>query len=200
MWPRHRFHGKWPAKSQPEENFAMPAQKFKANRPGDDPYKNFRFKVKWDGNYVAGVSKVSVLKHGDEVIKHPHGDPNVVRVTPGQSTHDPIILEQGVTHDIAFEQWANKLWDYHKSAGTGPDVSLRDFRKDIIIELYNESGQKVIAYNVYRCWVSEYQALPELDGKGNAIAIQMLKLENEGWERDQSVSEPTETSYSSSSS
>lgn len=179
----------------------MPAPQFKVNTNRYDPYKNFRFKVKWDGNYVAGISKVSVLKRSTEVIKHRMGgDPSVVRVTPGQSTYDPITLEQGVTHDVSFEQWANKVWDYHNSTGTDPDVSLKDFRKDIIIELYNEAGQKVIAYNVYRCWVSEFQAMPELDGVGNAIAIQTLKLENEGWERDTSVTEPTETSYTLPSS
>lgn len=179
----------------------MPAPQFKTNTTRYDPYKNFRFKVKWDGNYVAGISKVSALKRTTEVIKHRvGGDPSVVRVTPGQSTYDPITLEQGVTHDVAFEQWANKVWDYHNSTGTDPTVSLKDFRKDITIELYNESGQKVIAYNVFRCWVSEFQTLPELDGMANAIAIQTLKLENEGWERDQSVTEPTETSFTLQSS
>lgn len=174
----------------------MPAPQFKTNTTRYDPYKNYRFKVKWDGNYVAGVSKVSVLKRSTEVVKHRSGgDPSTVRVSPGQSTYDPVTLEQGVTHDVSFEQWANKVWDYHNATGTDPDVSLKDFRKDIIIELYNESGQKVLAYNVYRCWVSEFQALPELDGMGNAIAIQTLKLENEGWERDTSVTEPTETNY-----
>jgi len=120
----------------------------------------------------------------------------VVRVSPCQSTYDPITLEQGVTHDIAFEQWANKVWDYPNSIGTDPNVSLKDFRKDITIEVYNESGQKVLGYNVYRCWVSEFQALPELDGGGNAVAIQTLKLENEGWERDDSVIEPGEKNFS----
>jgi phage tail-like protein len=170
----------------------MPAPEFKANTTRYDPYKNFRFKVKWDGNYVAGVNKVSTLKRTTKVVEHrAGGDPSVVRVSPGQSTYDAITLEQGVTHDVAFEQWCNKVWDYHSTTGTDPDVSLKDFRKDITIELYNESGQKVMAYNVYRCWVSEFQALPELDGTGNAIAIQLLKLENEGWERDSSVNEPT---------
>jgi phage tail-like protein len=179
----------------------MPVPQFHANPASYDPYKNYRFKVKWDGNYVAGISKVSVLKRSTEVVKHRIGDdPRVVRVAPGQSTYDPIPLEQGITHDVAFEQWANKVWDYHNATGTDPDVSLKDFRKDITIELYNESGQKVLAYNVCRCWVSEFQALPELDGAGNAIAIQMLKLENEGWERDVSATEPTETSFTLPSS
>jgi phage tail-like protein len=179
----------------------MPAPQFKVNTSRFDPYKNFRFKVKWDGVYVAGVSKVSAMKRTTEVVKHRMGgDPSVVRLSPGQSTYDAITLEQGVTHDIAFEQWANKVWDYKSSTGTSNDVSLKDFRKDIIIELYNEAGQKVIAYNVYRCWVSEFQAMSELDGVGNAVAIQTLKLENEGWQRDQSVTEPTEGTINNPSS
>ena len=175
----------------------MSAPQSRADTARFDPYKNYRFKVKWDGNnYVAGVSKVSVLKRSTEAVKHQMGgDPSVVRVTPGQSTYDPITLEQGVTHDVAFQQWANKIWSYHNAIGTDPDVSLKDFRKDITIELFNESGQKVLGYNVYRCWVSEFQALPELDGAGNAVAIQTLVLENEGWERDTGVTEPTETSF-----
>jgi phage tail-like protein len=179
----------------------MPAPEFKTNTPRYDPYKNFRFKVKWDGNYVAGVSKVSMLKPSSQAIKHRRGgDPSVIRVTPGQSTYEPITLERGVTHDTAFEQWCNKVWEYHNTAGTDPDVSLKDFRKDIVIELYNEAGQKVMAFNVYRCWVSEFVALPELDGVGDAVAIQTLILENEGWERDSSVTEPTDTSFTLPSS
>ena len=165
-----------------------------------DPYRNFRFRVKWDGRYVAGVSKVSGLARTTQVVKHrSDGDPGRPRLSPGQSEFGAITLERGVTHDEAFEQWANKVWDYVNST-KGPDnanelVSLKDFRKDIVIELYNEAGQKVMAYNVYRCWVSEFHALPELDSKGNAIAIQSIKLENEGWERDTNVSEPTEPSF-----
>ena len=180
----------------------MPEPQFKANitRP-DDPYKNYRFKVKWDGEYVAGVSKVSPLHRATEVVNHGRGgDPSVVPVSPGQSTQDAITLEQGVTHDVAFQQWANKVRDHHNSIGSDPDISLKDFRKDITIELYNESGQKVLAYNVYRCWVSQFQALPELDGTGYALAIQTLKLENEGWDRDTDVTEPTETSFTDPSS
>jgi phage tail-like protein len=164
--------------------------------PSHDPYKNYRFKVKWDGVYVAGVSKVSMLTHSPDVVKfRAGGDPSAIRVSPGQSSYTPITLEKGVTYDVTFEQWANKVWDYHNAIGTDPDVSLKDFRKDITIELYNESGQKVLGYNIYRCWVSEFQALPELDGSGNAVAIQSLKLENEGWERDTGVTEPVETSF-----
>ena len=156
-----------------------------------DPYKNFKFRVKWDGRYVAGVSKVGALKKTTEVVKHRDGgDPSTSHKSPGRTEFDAITLERGVTHDPEFEQWANKVWNF--GGGLGAEVSLKDFRKDIIIEVYNEAGQKVQAYNVYRCWVSEFQALPDLDANANAIAIQHLKLENEGWTRDTSVTEPTE--------
>jgi phage tail-like protein len=164
---------------------------FTVNPQRFDPYKSFKFRVKWDGRYVAGVSKVGALKRTTEAVEHRQGgDPSTVRRSPGQSKYEAITLERGVTHDEEFEAWASKVWNF--GAGLGSEVSLRDFRKDVIIELYNEAGQKVLAYNVFRCWVSEYQALPELDASTNAVAIQTLKLENEGWERDTSVTEPTE--------
>src|ERR1700677_3336608 len=120
----------------------MPAPQFKVNTYRYDPYKNFRFKIKWDNTYVAGVSKISILKRSTEAVKfRAGGDPSVVRVSPGQTSYDPITLEQGLTYDFAFEQWANKVWDYTNSLKDGTsDVSLKDFRKDITIEIYNESG------------------------------------------------------------
>jgi phage tail-like protein len=156
-----------------------------------DPYKNFKFRVKWDGKYVAGVSKVSALKRTTEVVKHREGgDPSTTRKSPGRTEYEAITLERGVTHDREFEIWASKVWK--TGAGLGSEVSLADFRKDLIIEVYNEAGQLAIAYKVYRCWVSDYQALPELDANANAVAIQTIKLENEGWERDDGASEPSE--------
>ena len=185
----------------------MPAPEFKVNTYRYDPYQNWRFRVKWipttppgGGSpvYVAGISKVSGLSRTTDVVKHRvGGDPGVARAMPGQSTYEAITLERGITHDKAFDQWANKVWDYTNSTAS-PAVevaSLKDFRKDMIIELYNEAGQKVLAYHVYRCWVSEFHGLPELDGMGNAVAIQMLKLENEGWERDWTIGEPTQPSF-----
>lgn len=167
---------------------------FTVNTARFDPYKNFKFRVKWDGKYVAGVSKVGMLKRSTEVVKHREGgDPSSSRKSPGRTEYDAITLERGVTHDPEFEQWANKVWNF--GAGLGSETSLKDFRKDIIIEVYNEAGQKVIAYNVHRCWVSEFQSLPDLDANANAVAIQHIKLENEGWERDQSVVEPGELSF-----
>ena len=164
---------------------------FTVNPQRFDPYKNFKFRVKWDGKFVAGVSKVSALKRTTEVVKHREGgDPSSSRKSPGRTEYDPITLERGVTHDAEFEAWANKVWNF--GGGLGSEVSLKDFRKDVIIEVYNEAGQLVLAYRVFRCWVSEFQAVPDLDANANAVAIQHLKLENEGWERDTSVVEPTE--------
>jgi phage tail-like protein len=167
--------------------FSVNAQRF-------DPYKNFKFRVKWDGKYVAGISKVGALKRTTTPVKHREGgDPSSMRLSPGQTEFTAISLERGVTHDKEFEQWANKVWNY--GSGLGAEVSLKDFRKDILIELLNEAGQVAVVYKVYRCWVSEFQALPDLDASASAVAIQSIKLENEGWERDVEVGEPTEPSF-----
>jgi phage tail-like protein len=170
--------------------FSVNAQRF-------DPYKNFKFRIKWDGRYVAGISKITALKRTTEVVTHREGgDPSSSRKTPGRTEYEAITLERGVTHDTEFEKWANRVWNW--GSGLGSETSLRNFRKDVILEVYNEAGQLAIAYKVYRCWVSEFQALPELDANANAVAIQTLKLENEGWERDEDVTEPTEPSFGES--
>ena len=169
---------------------------FSVNPERFDPYKNFKFRVKFGDspNYVAGVSKVGGLKRTTEVVKHREGgDPSSSRKSPGRTEYEAITLERGVTHDKDFEQWANKVWNFQSNLGS--EVSLKDFRKHIRIEVYNEAGQLAIAYNVFRCWVSEFQALPDLDANANAVAIQHLKLENEGWERDVEVQEPTEPTF-----
>jgi len=165
---------------------------FSVNPQRFDPYKNFKFRIKWDGRYVAGISKCSALKRTTEVVEHREGgDPSTSRKSPGRTKFEAITLERGVTHDTEFEKWANKVWDF----GSGVEVSLKDFRKDIILEFYNEAGQLAIAYHIFRCWVSEFQALPDLDANANAVAIQHIKLENEGWERDTAVTEPAEPSF-----
>jgi phage tail-like protein len=167
--------------------FTVNAQRF-------DPYKNFKFRVKWDGKYVAGVCKCSALKRTTEVVKHREGgDPSSSRKSPGRTEYDAITLERGVTHDTEFEKWANKVWNF--GSGLGAEVSLKDFRKDILIEVYNEAGQLSLAYKVFRCWVSEFQTQADLDANANAVLIQHIKLENEGWERDLAVTEPSEPSF-----
>jgi phage tail-like protein len=167
---------------------------FSVNTQRFDPYKNFKFRVRWDGRYVAGVSKVGALKRTTEVVEHRvGGDPSTGRKSPGRTKYEAITLERGVTHDPEFEAWSNLVWNVE--AGLGAEVSLKTFRKDVIIEMYNEAGQLAIAYKVFRCWVSEFQALPELDANANAVAIQSIKLENEGWIRDAEVVEPQEPSF-----
>jgi len=173
--------------------FSVNAQRF-------DPYKNFKFRVKWDGRYVAGISRVSALSRTTEVVSHREGgDSSSDRKAPGRTNYEPITLERGVTHDTEFEKWANKVWDY-SNAQAAPDqrtreVSLSDFRKAVILDVFNEAGQKVLSYQIFRCWVSQFQALPELDANANAVAIQTLRLANEGWQRDQQVVEPTEPTF-----
>jgi phage tail-like protein len=152
---------------------------------GIDPYKNFRFVVTWDGQAVAGVSVVSGLARSTQSIEHHEGtDPVMARVVPGQTPAAPVTLERGVTHDQAFAGWA----------GTPPtQTSL--VRKDLNIAVYNEAGQKVIAYNLYRCWPSDFEALGDLDASGNGIIFQRLVLQLEGWAPDTSVTEPTAATY-----
>jgi phage tail-like protein len=162
---------------------------FSVNPGRVDPYKKFKFLVKWDGKVVAGLYKMSPLKRTTDVITYREGgDPSVERKSPGKTHYDPITLERGVTHDPEFEAWANLV--FNKSSGS---MSLKNFRKDIDIVLLNEAGVPAIGYKVFRCWVSEYIALPELDAGENAVAIQSITIEHEGWERDTGLAEPKET-------
>jgi phage tail-like protein len=164
---------------------------FPVNSQRLDPYKNFKFRIKWDGKYVAGVSKVSGLKRSTEVVMHREGgDPSTSHKAPGTTEFDAITLERGLTQDNAFEDWANQVWKFGGVGGA--ESSPSEMRKDIRIELFNEAGQVVRAWIVNRCWPSSYQALPDLDAHASAVAIESLKLENEGWERDTAVVEPKE--------
>jgi phage tail-like protein len=164
---------------------------FTVNPTRYDPYKNFRFRLKWDGRYVAGVSKVSALKRTTEVVEHRDGgDPTSMRKSPGISKFEPITLERGVSHDIEFEAWASLVWRINNGAGT--QIALAGFRKDVLLEFHNEAGQVALVYKIYRAWVSEFNALPELDASANATAIQSIILQHEGFERDVDVPEPAE--------
>lgn len=169
--------------------------RFTVNPSRFDPYKAFKFRVMWDGHPVAGISRVSGLTRTTEVVEHREGgDPSANRKSPGRTSFAPITLERGITHDTDFEAWANQAWSFGN--GLGKEVALANFRKDVRIDLLNEAGQLVIAYNVYRCWVSEYRALPDLDAAAGSVAIESITLQNESWERDHSVVEPSEPSLS----
>lgn len=170
------------------------AEQFSVNADRFDPYKAHKFRVKWDARYVPGISRVGPLRRTTSVVVHREGgDSSLSRRSPGVTEYAPIVLERGKTHDPEFEKWANKVWNH--GSGLGKEVSLKDFRKDIIIEVYNEAGQLAMAYKVYRCWPSEYQALPQLNANGTRVAIERLTLQCEGWERDYEVGEPTEENF-----
>jgi len=163
---------------------------FPVNTHRFDPYKNFKFRVKWDGKYVAGITLVSPLvRTTDAVVSRSGSEPSNPRISPGLTTFTSITLERGLTHDTAFEQWANLAYNFQGDAA----MSLKEFRKDINIDLFNLQGSLVMSFRVYRCWVSEYQALPVLDANANCVAIERIVLQHEGWERDESVVEPAET-------
>jgi phage tail-like protein len=163
--------------------------KFTVNPQRFDPYRNFKFRIKIDNVYVAGLAKCSALKKTTEMVEwREAGDPSTTHKLPGKTKYDAITLTTGVSHDTTLEDWANLVNNFQGDAA----MSLKNFRKNIVIDVFNEADQKVLSYFVYRCWVSEFQALPDLDASANAVMIQTIKLENEGWERDRAVVEPTE--------
>ena len=163
---------------------------FHVNSHRFDPYKNFKFKVRWDGRYIPGISRVSPLERITETVIHRDGgEPSNYRMSPGTTSFEPVVLERGLSHDTSFEEWANMVFNLNGDSG----VSLKDYRKDIVIDLFNLQGMKVMSFIVYRCWVSEYQPLPELDANNNCIAVEKIVLQHEGWARDKDVSEPQET-------
>lgn len=180
-----------PTVNEDQSPIQVKAVPFTVNPYRFDPYKSHKFAVKWDGQYIHGISNVSGLIRTTEALDDRQGlDPNIDRISPGLTRYAPIVLERGVTHDPAFEDWANLVWKY--GSGLGTEMSLSSYRKDIIVDLFNESGQKVMSWIVYRCWPSEYVALAELDSNKSAIAIERLTLQHEGWDRDIEVTEPTQ--------
>lgn len=163
---------------------------FTVNTNRFDPYKNFKFQIQWEGRTVAGVSKISALKRTTEVVSHREGnDPSTPRHSPGATKFEAITLERGVTHDREFEAWANLVY----STQGDNAVSLKNYKRDIIINVFNLQGVVVARYKVSNCWVSEYTALPELDANANAIMLESMVLQNEGWERDDELVEAAET-------
>jgi phage tail-like protein len=162
---------------------------FVVNAQRVDPYKNFKFRVLWDGKPVLGVSKVGSLKRTTEVVKHRSGGENSYdHKSPGRSSYDAITLERGITHDLEFEKWANKV---HTFQGD-PAMDLAGYKKDLTLEVMNEKGQVAMRYHMFSCWVSEFAAMPDLDANANAVAIEHIKVELEGWERDEGTTEPNQ--------
>ena len=151
-----------------------------------DPYKNFKFRVRLDGRVVAGFGRVGALKRTKGLVEHHEiGDPSTSRQSPGRTKFDAITLERGVTHDPEFVNWASTAWS--SESRLDAETPAEGIRKNIVIEILNEEGQLALAYELFRCWVSDFQAAPDLDTGANAVAIETIKLENEGWERDLDV-------------
>lgn len=165
------------------------AKGFVTNAHRIDPYKNYKFRVVMDGKTVLGVSKVSALKRTTEVVKHRDGGDNSIdHKSPGRTTYEPITMERGITHDLEFERWANTVHAYAGDAG----MDLVNYKKDLVLEVMNEKGHVAKRYFLHRCWVSEFTAVPDLDANANAVAIETIKVELEGWERDVETKEPDE--------
>lgn len=166
---------------------------FTINPERFDPYKQFKFRVRWDNKLIAGIHSVSGLVRRTGVIEHREGNsPSTTRKSPDKTVYEPITLVRGRTHDTEFEDWANRVWAL--GATPGKETALKNFRKNIVIELLNEAGQLVLAFNVYRCWPSEYMALGPMDANEACVALESIILQHEGWERDTSIVEPTEPS------
>jgi phage tail-like protein len=165
------------------------AKGFVKNAKRVDPYKNFKFRLLWDDKPVMGISKVGALKRTTEVVKHRDGGDNSTdHKSPGRTSYDAITVERGITHDPEFEAWANKVHPY--SGDTAMDLAA--YKKNLTLEMMNEKGHVVYRYFLYDCWVSEYTAIPELNANANAVAIESLKIELEGWDRDKDTKEPNE--------
>ncbi len=162
---------------------------FVVNATRVDPYKNFKFRVLWDGKTVLGVSKVGGLKRTTEVVKHRSGGENSYdHKSPGRTSYESLTLERGITHDLEFEKWANAVSSY---AGDSA-MDLAGYKKDLTLEVLNEKSQVALRYFLFRCWVSEFQTLPDLDANANAVALEHVKIELEGWVRDVDTPEPNE--------
>jgi phage tail-like protein len=167
------------------------ANGFVKNAHRIDPYKNYKFRVKWDGKTVLGVSKVGALKRTTQVVPYRSGGENSSdHKSPGRTTYDGLTLERGITHDLEFEAWADKVHPY--AGDTAMD--LANYKKELVLEVLNEKGHVALRYFLHDCWVSDFTAVPALDANANAIAVEMIKIEMNGWERDKSTSEPDEKS------
>ncbi|SEN31566.1 conserved hypothetical phage tail region protein [Paracoccus alcaliphilus] len=163
---------------------------FNVNAHRIDPYKNFRFRVTWDGRVVAALSKMSAIKKATEAIEwRAAADAGIVRKMPGRTKFEPVTFESGLTHDRQFLEWANQVNDPQGEAAN----SLVNYRKAVRVEVLNMQGTPVMAFNLFRAWASEFQALPEMDANANAVAIQSLKIEYENFVLDEAVTEPAET-------
>lgn len=164
-------------------------QGFTVNAHRFDPYKNFKFHVYVDNRLVMGVSKVGALKRTTEVVNYRSGGGNTFDFkSPGRTKYESITLERGLTHDLEFEMWASQVHGQEGSSIT----ELRNYKKDMKIDLLNLQNQVAISWCLFQCWPSSFQTMPDLDAGQNGIAVESLTIEVERWSRDPDVTEPSE--------
>jgi len=164
---------------------------FTKNAHRIDPYKTYKFRIVWDGKTVLGVNKVGPLKRTTNVVPYRSGGENSVEhKSPGRTTYDGLTLERGITHDTEFEAWANKVHPYAGDVA----MDLANYKKELTLEVMNEKGHVALRYYLHDCWVSDYTAVPALDASANAVGIESMKIELNGWERDVATQEPDESS------
>ncbi len=136
-----------------------------------DPYRDFNFRVTWSGTVVTGVTHVSALRRGAEIVEYRDGaSPQEAQRMPGRHTCEPFTLERPLGADTAFEDWADQL--RQSAGGTG-------LRRNVRIEILDHAGRLYLAYEVSGCWPTAYQVLPTL--------TERLTLVPESWQRDRSV-------------
>lgn len=170
------------------------AARFTVNPHRTDPYKNFKFRILMEGRVVLGINKISALRKTTEVVKWREGGDlsSNEHKSPGRTSYDAITMERGITHDRQFEEWANMVNPFSGDSA----MDLVNYKKTLVLEFMNERGQVAFRYVLYNCWVSEYTAILELDANakenGETVAIETIKIELEGWERDLEVTEPDE--------
>ena len=169
----------------------MAAPMFPTNAHRHDPYRTFKFQILMDGQPVAGLSKMGALKKTTEAVDwRVGGDPSHVRKLPGGTKYEEITLEQGLTHDPVFEEWANRVNNIDGDAA----VTLVGFRRDLVLNVLNLQGQVAFSYQILRAWVSAFQAMPDFDANSmNTVGIQTITIQNEGWKRDPATVEPSES-------
>jgi phage tail-like protein len=146
-----------------------------------DPYRKFKFLVKWNNAVVMAVHKVSsITKSIDPIDWRTGGDSNFSAKVPGLTKWEPITLERGLSADTAFQEWMVLVNKYTK-AGLGADEAVHAFRKNLNIEMYSLQNELVMTINVYNAWPSKL-TIADFDAKANELAIEHMELQNEGWD------------------
>jgi phage tail-like protein len=139
-----------------------------------DPYKNFRFLVEIDGIIQAGFSEALIPDSTSDVIEYREGnEPIAMRKLPGLSKHGNVTLKWGITDSMElYEKWRKPV----------EDGDIRNARKNMAILLMDEEGNAAARWEFSQAWPSKYNA-PQLNSKGNDVAIESIEIVHEGMKR-----------------